>query len=249
MSASLLLASAAALRVASLDLCADAYALRFARAGQLVSVSHLGRDPQENVLAARAAALPGNGGRIIDVAALKPDIVLTSRPIGTGAARLAERLGIRIVTLPYAASPAEVRATVGRVGDLFGTVPRARQWQNRFDRLAVRRKAAERRALFVGPGGTDPGTLASGWLSLAGLVPLELETGRGTVEAIVTARPDLILESRYRESEWHRGGRWRRHPLVTRLDIPRIHVDGRPFICGGPAMLDVIERLERQPRT
>ncbi|MCJ8189814.1 ABC transporter substrate-binding protein [Sphingomicrobium aestuariivivum] len=237
------LASAAALKVASLDLCADEYALLFARDGQVISVSHLGRDAAENVLAARASGLPGNGGRIVDVAAYEPDVVLTSRPIGHGAARLAQRLGIRIVTLPYAASPDEVRATVGRVADLFGTAPRARQWQSRFDRLAARQPPHGRRALFVGPGGTDPGTLASGWLALGGLVPITLDSGRGTVEAIVTARPDLILESRYREREWHRGARWRDHPLVRRLDAPRLAVDGRPFTCGGPSMLGVIERL------
>ncbi|MCJ7420215.1 ABC transporter substrate-binding protein [Sphingomicrobium astaxanthinifaciens] len=240
--------ASAALRVASLDLCADEYALLLAREGQLVSVSHLGRDAQENVLAARAADLPGNDGRIVDVARLEPELVLTSRPVGNGARRLAERLGIEIVTLPYAASPREVRRTVARLGRLFGTPTRARHWLDRFDRLARAPRRPAQRALFIGPGGTDPGTLASGWLALAGVDPMTIDTARGRVEAVVEARPELILESRYREGQWHRGGRWREHPLVRRIDAPRHRVDGRPFICGGPLMLDVVERLGQRAR-
>ena len=78
----LLLAAPAAarpLRVASLNLCSDELALRLAAPGQLVSVSRLGADPDETLLAARARGLATNNGRVTDIIALAPDLVLSSR--------------------------------------------------------------------------------------------------------------------------------------------------------------------------
>ena len=85
--ASLLVASAAALRVASLNLCSDEYALLLARPGEVVSVTRLSHDPQESVLEPRARGLASNRGRIEDVLAValpllnaKPEVA----PLVTG---------------------------------------------------------------------------------------------------------------------------------------------------------------------
>ena len=67
--ASLLAASAAAVRVASLNLCSDEYALLLARPGEVVSVSRLSHDPAETALASRAAGIGSNRGRLEDVLA------------------------------------------------------------------------------------------------------------------------------------------------------------------------------------
>ncbi|WP_343347531.1 hypothetical protein WJT74_04900 [Sphingomicrobium sp. XHP0239] len=239
--------TAAALRIASLDLCADEFALSFAAPGRVVSVSHLGADPAEFALARRARGLHRNDGTIADIARLKPDVILTSRALPTGGARLARRLGIRIETLRPTTHPREVRAEVRRLAPLLGNRRAAAQWIARFDRMAAD-PPPPRRALFLGAGGSEVGSLSSAWLAMAGIAPIAIAPGRSRIEQIVRTRPRLILESRYRSGDWHRGGDWRSHPLVANLDAPRYVIDGRAMNCGQVAMLGAIEELKEQRR-
>ncbi|MCM8556760.1 ABC transporter substrate-binding protein [Sphingomicrobium sediminis] len=247
--ASLFIASSASLSVASLDLCADEYALAFARHGQIASITHLGADSRENVFADRASGIPVNNGTIADVASLRPDIVLTSRTLPSGGQRIADRLGIRIVTIGYDETPDAVAARVRQMGALFGNSDASRRWVARFDALKANAGGFARSdVLWISPGGTRVGELARGWLGMAGLDPIRLSAERGRVEQIARADPDLIVESAYHSAAWHRGGDWRTHPLVRNMDVPRLTVDGRPFLCGGPGMLDVVERLQERER-
>ena len=237
--------AATALRIASLDLCADEYALTFARQQAIVSVSHLGANAKEFALAARAGGIHRNDGSLASVARLKPDLVLTSRPLSSGGTRLARRLGIRVYAIPYASTPVDVRRQVESIGSLIGSGAAARRWIARFDRLAKTRPAA-RRALFLGPTGTDVGPLNRGWFALAGIDPFALPPGRSRIEQIARLRPDVIVESDYRAGDWHRGSDWKTHRLVADLRATRYTIDGRAMNCGGPAMLDAVAALKAQ---
>ncbi|MEN3971505.1 ABC transporter substrate-binding protein [Sphingomicrobium sp. XHP0235] len=246
MSVSSLLA-AATLRIASLDLCADEYALALAPQGNVVSVSHLGANPAEHALSDRARGIHRNNGSLSDIARLKPDLVLVSRPLSSGGARLARRLGIRIHALSNTPTPDAVRSQVLEVGRLVGGTRAAQRWVQRYDRLAAEPPETIR-ALYLSHSGNNVGALNSAWIAMAGIEPLEIAPGRGHVEQIVRARPRHILESRYRADNWHRGGDWQNHPLVRTLDVPRYSIDGRPFSCGRIAMLGAVEALKAQRR-
>jgi iron complex transport system substrate-binding protein len=118
----LLIAAAAAAtpaRVVSLNLCTDEYLLLTARRHQIASISRLGADPTESPLAGRARGLATNNGRLGDVLAKAPDLVLTMGH-DPQAVALAARLNIRLVALPYPASPADVVAQMQQVATLVG---------------------------------------------------------------------------------------------------------------------------------
>ncbi|HEY6917211.1 MAG TPA: hypothetical protein VI381_06170, partial [Allosphingosinicella sp.] len=122
--AALLLASAPAdgapKRVASLNLCTDELLLALAAPGQIVSISHLSRKAEETPYWRAARAYPANDGSLLSVVARKPDLVLTMGGSGRDTARIAARIGARLLTLPYAGSLAEMKAGVRKVAAALG---------------------------------------------------------------------------------------------------------------------------------
>ena len=141
--ASLWAASAAALRVASLNLCSDEYALLLARPGEVVSVSRLSHDPAESVFARRAQGIASNRGRIEDVVAQRPTLVLTMGGGGRSSGAIARAMGFEVVELAQPASLDAVAANVSRVAVALGDGHRA---DPLLARLAALRRSAPRRS-------------------------------------------------------------------------------------------------------
>jgi len=245
--ASLWAASAAALRVASLNLCSDEYALLLARPGEVVSVSRLSHDPAESVLARRAQGIASNRGRIEDVVALRPTLVLTMGGGGRSSGAIARAMGMRVVELAQPASLEAVTANVSRVAVALGDGHRA---DLLLARLAALRRSAPRQArdaVWLGGGGLSlsPTGLGAQWLRLAGLRQRSLAGGRADLETLITSPPNILVKSDYRSGQMSQGQRWLDHPLLARLPSRRVATDGRRWTCAGPLMIDEIRRLRR----
>ncbi len=236
-------AAAKPLRVASLNLCTDEMLLLAARPGQIASISRLGADADETPLAARASGLPTNNGQIAAVLHQRPDLVLTmgASPQQTA---LARRLGLRLVALPYPASPADVAAQMQQVAALIGNPAAGQAFARNVQRLADTRPAATTDALMIGGGGLAPamGGLAAGWLRLAGLQ--QRQSGPVAMEALLADPPPVLLLSRYRPGQYSQPQAWVSHPALARISSRRLPVDGRAFLCGGAAMPAEIRRLK-----
>lgn len=237
--------SAAALKVASLDLCADEYLMLLARDDQVASVSRVGRDPLDSAVADRAGRFPANDGTVESLIRNRPTIILTS---GGGGGRsigaLARRLGIRTITLPYAQSPDDVGANMRRVAAAMGDERRAEPWIRRL-RTLQRRVPAPIDAAFVSSGGQSLGADSPGarWMRLAGYEQRDVPGGRLSLESMATRPPAVMLVSRYRPGQVSLSSRWFDHPIVARAPSRRIATDGRRWTCAGPSLLAEIERL------
>jgi iron complex transport system substrate-binding protein len=229
-------------RVVSLNLCTDEYLLLLARPGQIASISALGADPQETPLAVRAAGLATNKGRLGEVVAQAPDLVLTMGAHSQDAA-LARRLGIPLLTLPYPQSPAEVVAQVRQVAQRLGNAAAGDAFAAEVAQLGETAPARPTPALMVGGGGLAPAMtgLAAGWLRLAGFA--QRQAGPVAMEALIADPPPVLLISRYRPGQYSQPQAWTQHPALARLPSRRIAVDGRAFLCGGAAMPAEIRRL------
>ena len=245
MPASALLIGASAARIASLNLCADEYALLLARPGELVSVTRLARDPLESPLAARARAIPANRGSLEDVVALRPTAILTMGGAGRSTALLAGRLGIRTIDLPSPTDIAGVERNLRTVASALGDVRRAQPWLMRIARLRANRPAGQRDALYLSGGGVSIGSWspAAEWMALAGLRQRKLPAGKVTLEQILADPPAIMLRSDYRAGQMSLGQRWFDHPIVRRSAGRAIATDGRAWTCAGPLMIGEIERL------
>ena len=239
------LLAASALKVASLNLCTDEYLLLLARPEQIASVTRLAQDPAESPLWRQARRHPANRGDIEGVIGLRPTLLLTMGGGGRSTSLLARRLGMRTIDLPYPASIADVAGNMRRVAAALGDGRRAEPWLGRLKALQARQPDRSRDAIWVTGGGVSlaPGSPGAQWLALAGLKQRQLPSGRADLETLTVSPPTVLVRSDYRRGQMSQGVRWLDHPVVKRLAARTVSTDGRAWTCGGPLMLDAIERL------
>ncbi len=240
-------AAARPLRVASLNLCSDELALRLAAPGQLVSVSRLGADHDETLLAERARGLATNNGRVTDIITLAPDLVLSSRG-DPNAAAMARRLGIRSVEIAEPHSFADVRANIHSVAAALGRRAAGAALVAEMD-AALAVPVRPRPAVMVSGAGLTIASdgLAAQWLAHAGLQQQPVSRGQLALESLLANPPQILVLTRYRSQQVSTNQRWLQHPALAALPAStrRISTDGRAWTCLGPALASEIARLRR----
>ena len=245
------MAAAAPQRVVSLNLCTDELVLALAAPGQLASVSFLGSDAQETLLAARARGVPTNNGRLDSVVALAPDLVIT----GGGdryARELAARLGMATLDVPPPQTVADIRRNIARVAAALGRPAAGVALTARFDAALGMPPAATQSALLLGGGGSTARAdgLGAQLLRYAGLVQQPVPAGQVSLERLLADPPQVIVETRYRSTQGSLGQSWLAHPALAALPATtrRLAVDGRPWTCMGPSVAPAIATLRTQLR-
>ncbi|HEX8225730.1 MAG TPA: ABC transporter substrate-binding protein [Allosphingosinicella sp.] len=249
--ASLLLAGAGAAeaaprRVASLNLCTDELLLMLGDPGQIVSVTHLGREAAETRLWRAGRRHKSNDGSLVSVAGLRPDLVLTMGGGARDRGRIARRLGIRILDLPYPQSLADIEQSVRTVSSALGRGASGAALLARIQQLKSSRRAAAADTIWLGGGGRTVAArgLAAQWMALAGLRQRSVRGDRVSLEQLLVRPPAVLLRSDYRSGQYSGEQRWLSHPLARRARGARnLATDGRPWTCMGPTMIAEIERL------
>jgi iron complex transport system substrate-binding protein len=239
-------AEAAPRRVASLNLCTDELVLLLAAPGQIVSVTHLAQQEAETILWRRARNYPRNDGSLLSVVAARPDLVVTMGGGARDRSRIAARLGIVTLDLPFAQSLDDVAGNVARVADALGRPEAGAALIRRMTALVRSRPRTRRDAIWLGGGGrTVPATgLEAQWMALAGLRQRALRGDRVSLETLLTSPPAILLRSDYRAGQYSNDQRWLSHPAARRATRARtIPTDGRAWTCMGPLLVEEIERL------
>ena len=247
-SALLLGASVASLKVASLNLCTDELLLALAAPGQIVSVTHLAHQPKEAMLWRQARRYPPNDGSLLSVVGLKPDLVVTMGGGARDRARIARRLGIRVLDLPFPQRLADVERQVATVARVLGRRSADRQWLARVNALKRTQPGRKLDTIWLGGGGRSVQAtgLASDWMRLAGFQQRRLNGDRVSLEQLLVRPPQILLRSDYRSGEYSGSQRWLTHPLAKGTGRSRtIGTDGRAWTCMGPGMVDEVLRLRQ----
>jgi iron complex transport system substrate-binding protein len=244
-------ADAAPRRVASLNLCTDELLLMLGDPGQIVSVTHLAQQPAETPLWRQARRYRHNDGSLASVAGLGPDLVLTMGGGARDRVRIAARLGIRTLDLPYPQSLADTERAIGTVARALGRGPAGAAALARIERLKRSRPAMSADTIWLGGGGRTVAAtgLAAEWMALAGLRQRPMTGDRVSLEQLLVRPPAVVLRSDYRGGQYSSEQRWLRHPLARRIRGARTLVtDGRLWTCMGPALAGEIERLRSARR-
>jgi iron complex transport system substrate-binding protein len=244
-------AEAAPRRVASLNLCTDELLLMLGDPGQIVSVTHLAQQPAETRLWRDARRYRRNDGSLVSVAGLRPDLVLTMGGGARDRGRIATRLGIRVLDLPYPQSLADIEQAVRTVSAALGRAPAGAALIARIDRLKATRPASAADTIWLGGGGRTVAAagLAAQWMALAGLRQRAVRGDRVSLEQLLVRPPSVLLRSDYRSGQYSSEQRWLSHPLARRAQGARnVATDGRPWTCMGPALIAEIERLRSEAR-
>jgi iron complex transport system substrate-binding protein len=240
-------AEAAPRRAASLNLCTDELLLMLAAPGQIASVTHLSQNAAETPLWQKARRYRRNDGSLVSIASLRPDLVLTMGGGARDRVRIAQRLGMPILDLPYPQTISEVEKAISDVAAALGQPDRARPWLAAIQRL---RRSAPPRAtdtVWLGGGGRSvaPGSLAGQWMALAGFRQRSLPGDRISLEQLLIKPPAILLRSDYRAGQYSGEQRWLSHPLAQATGRSRnIATDGRAWTCMGPLLVREISRLK-----
>jgi iron complex transport system substrate-binding protein len=242
-------ALAAPARVASLNLCTDELVLALAAPRQIVSVTYLAHQPAETMSWRQARLYRSNDGSLISVAALRPDLIVTMGGGGRDRLRIAERLGIRTLDLPFAQNLGDVGENVRRLALALGRERAGAALLRRLAGLIGSAPRGRRDAIWLGGGGrtVSASGLEAQWMALAGLRQRAMSGDRVSLETLIVRPPAILLRSDYRAGQYSAGQRWLSHPAARWARAARtIPTDGRRWTCMGPLLIDEIYRLRRE---
>jgi iron complex transport system substrate-binding protein len=253
LAASLVLATpapaAAPRRVASLNLCTDELVLALAAPEQVLSVTHLAQDPSETPLWRQARRFRRNDGSLMSVAALRPDLVVTMGGGARDRLRIAARLGILALDLPFAQTLGDLEVSIRRLAAALGRPEQGAALLRRLAALRATAPPARTDTLWLGGGGrtVSAAGLEAQWMALAGLRQRAVQGDRISLETLIARPPAVLLRSDYRQGQYSAAQRWLAHPLVRRARGSRtLATDGRRWTCMGPLLIGEIERLRRE---
>lgn len=248
---------AAPARVMSTNVCTDQLALLLALPGQLVSVSAFAADPRLSAMHASAGNLATNAGRAEEVFLLRPDLVVAADFSQHGLARFVRDAGMALEEFGYATTLDTVPADLRRMGALLGNAGEGERMAAAFEhrRAAIGTKACATRptALVRGQNGVvqGAGTLTGSVIEAAGFDNLAAKLGfEGMtpfpLELLIAKRPDVVvLADRYDDRAASLADAVIDHPVLSGLRTLSLRDIAAPgaLTCGGPFVLDVVEKL------
>ncbi|MDQ8729715.1 ABC transporter substrate-binding protein [Bradyrhizobium sp. LHD-71] len=249
-------ASAQQPRIASINVCTDQLLVALADPQQILGLSPYSRDATRSWSANAAAKFPKLSGEAEDVLVLKPDVVVAGRFTKRATRELLKQKGLRIVEFDAARSFDDVRSQIRRMGEIVGHPDRATAEIARLDAAVARIRtqvkgkpytvlAVSRRGWVSGSDSLISAMLAEVGLSnAASAFGLKLG-GFARLETIVSLRPDLLLLSDDDDVAEDQGKAFLLHPALERL-YPlekRIVVSERLTVCGGPMLVEALDRL------
>lgn len=242
-------AEAAPRRVASLNLCTDELLLLLGAPGQIASVTHLSHSPAESPLWRQARRYPRNDGSLLAVAPLRPDLVLTMGGGARDRLRIAERLGVRLIDLPYLDSLDGLERSILTVAQALGRRDAGRKLVAELQALRRTAPPVPTDAIWLGGGGRTLAAdgLGAEWMTLAGLDQRPIAGDRVSLERLLLRPPAVLLRSDYRQGQYSGEQRWLSHPLAKRARAGRtVSTDGRRWTCMGPTLIEEIRRLRAE---
>lgn len=248
--------AAAPQRVVSMNLCTDQLAMLMASEGQLLSVSHLARDPGGSVLFEEAKRYAVNHGLAEEIFMMRPDLVVAGTFTNRASVAMLRRLGFRVEEFPPSYSFAEIRDQIRRMGKLLEREARAEELVQELNRRLTettlrdptRRPLAALQYANNYTSGTN--TLASEGVERAGLENLGARLGlQGTVrlplEVLVMSAPNLIVGS---VRQWARPAlayQTFEHPALRAVVHGRelAFIPDKYWICGAPFTAEAVKIL------
>jgi iron complex transport system substrate-binding protein len=245
-------------RVVSLNLCVDELLLRLADSRNVASVTWLARDPANSNVADLAAEIPVNHGLAEEIIPLNPDLVIAGIYTARPAVALLKRTGTPLVEVGVPKNLAEVRQQIRDIAALIGEREKGESVIAAMDAglaaVPAAPSSSRPRAIVLNPNGATvgKGTLVDEIMTRAGLTNVAAELaidnyGQIPLEAVVASGVDVLIVSASRDGPPALATEILRHPVLSALSgrTRVVVMPGRLWNCGGPAVVEAIERLRR----
>ena len=250
-------ASAAPLpRIVSMNVCTDQVLLTLADPEQILGLSRFSRDAWVTGDVRRYPRLSGGAE---DVLVLKPDVVVASMFDKRETRELLKANGLRLAELAVPRNLMEVKDQIRELGDIAGHPDRAAQQIAKLDAALARARQAvaakhyrvlplSRRGWVAGSDSFVGSLLAeTGLFNTAGDLGFAFG-GFASLEAIVSAKPDLLLVSQAGDFARDDGQAFLLHPALERFypAAKRIVIPERLTECGGVMLAEALDVLVKE---
>jgi iron complex transport system substrate-binding protein len=246
--------------IASTNVCTDQLLMTLADPPQIAGLSPYSRDASQSWLAAEAHRFRKLSGNAEDLLMLRPDLVVSGSYDKRATRELLTQQGVHLVTFNVVPdSLDEVKSQIRQMAALTGHPDRAEAEVARLDQAIARaRSAVARRPLKVLP------LWRRGWVSgqgsLINLLFAEIglanaagdlgiaSGGFASLEAIIRAKPDLILVADGGDYAEDEGTALLLHPALEKFypASKRIIIPERLTVCGGVMLADALDLLVQE---
>lgn len=246
-------------RVVSLNLCADQILMEVLTPEQLVGITHLSLDSGISYHYKKAQNYQDHQGRIEEIIALKPDLIVagqfTTQPIN----QLLEKLGYTVVRIGLPKTIIEIKQQILTLGQHVGAPEQAgqavKEMTESLARLRVNRIQGEPRAAIYYANGFSAGkqTIVDEALRYAGFKNVAVEQGLDfiaplSMESLIKAQPDVFILGRYQENTDSMAHQVLQHPALQSYirsnHAKTIEMPDRYWDCAGPSLVAAIEQLQ-----
>ena len=251
-------------RVVSLNLCADAYLMAFAKPEQILGLTQQSSDPTLSAFVEEASNFPVSGGRMSNIIEQHPDIIIINNYSPPPNKALMDRLGIKIVKLDAANSYQTARTEILQLGKAIHRLETAKAYLAQLDKELEDARHTEltympsiinyqRRGIVVGET-----HILDDIIQLAGAQNLGRDTGRTigpmSLENLIRLQPDYVLSISENDEQTlkaqDRGSEILTHPALQKMFSAErhIYIPQNLTVCAGAttpkAVAHLIETLQ-----
>ena len=251
-------------RVVSLNLCADAYLMAFAKPEQILGLTQQSSDPTLSAFVEEASNFPVSGGRMSNIIEQHPDIIIINNYSPPPNKALMDRLGIKIVKLDAANSYQSARTEILQLGKAIHRLEAAKAYLAQLDKELEDARHTEltympsiinyqRRGIVVGET-----HILDDIIQLAGAQNLGRDTGRTigpmSLENLIRLQPDYVLSISENDEQTlksqDRGSEILSHPALQKMFSAErhIYIPQNLTVCAGAttpkAVAHLIETLQ-----
>ena len=252
-------------RVASLNLCADAYLMAFAKSEQILSLTQQSSDPTLSAFAEEASNFPISSGRLSDILQQHPDIIIINNYSPPPNNALMDKLGIKILKLEASNSYQSARTEILVLGKALNRLEAAKAYLAKLDKELTEAQHSkrtnrpsiinyQRRGIVVGEN-----HILDDIIHLAGARNLGRDTERTigpmSLEKLIRLQPDYVLSISEKDKRIHnsedRGSEILSHPALQKMfgAEQHIYIPQNLTVCAGATTPKAVAHLVNSLRS
>ena len=235
--------------------CADELLLNLADRDQVLSGSFFVKDPQNSWDAHLAENIPANSGRIEEITAFAPDLVLTGDFSSRSTVALLHDLDFRVVEVAHPRSIAEIRQQIHRVAGILGHPERGQALVARMDEtISAHARPSPRSVAVYQPNGftVGAGSLVNEIIEAAGLRNVAAAGAMSgyahyPLEMLLYDRPELLIVDRQMEDTRSLAHELLRHPALRSAfgGLRMVSMPPQAWACGSHHVGRAVQILAR----
>jgi iron complex transport system substrate-binding protein len=250
------------MRIVSMNPCVDSILKEVADPAQIAAISHYSQDPRAtSVSLTWAMQFPIVSNAAEDVIGAQPDLVIAGPHVALQTMAALERLGIPVLKVAVPQTVAQSKAQISEIAARIGRDDAGMKLNARIDAALARAQSdtSPMAALIWQGSGLVPGkaTLADELLTKTGFRNISADIGLEQwdilpLEEMIYAPPKILLtgSANMGESEAE-ANRMLSHPVLlkARKQMQLAYYPSRLLNCGGPTMIQSVERLAQIRRS